>query len=571
MVASIWSRLVLPLVVLAVAGAAAWGIALRLVDPLSTDVIPAEDPYTHLALTREHLRDGSIDGMNGPDKPYPPGLHAVLATMAVHSGIGLDDIVRFGPVAFGAIAVVGTALALRRLDGNAAAVVGALVVAVTPELVFRSQMMAPTPLDLAILPFALLGLALTVRGRLGWAAPTAILLAFLVASHPWVFGILGITSAVFLVLALACPWAERPRLDAVGLALGILLVGSFMAFAMAGCWGTCGPGFAVVEDAESTGRFDDLATGILVGTIAVAGGLAWGRRGVQRSLDRMRPLGPVGATIWSVLLVCAAGYAVWKARADGLPSQVSLEYMLGWPLLAVAGIGLAAVPWARKPGAHVAAALIAATLPFTIFDPFDSPFWPHRTAAYLAIGLALGAGVAAGATARAMVAIAAWTAKDGPRAAASPSPWTRAIVPGLLVGTLLGAGLVTAAPPAYPGWYRLFDDCESQALQEVAAQADADPTLVVATGSWQAKLVLAASVDNAGRIWFIGGLFSKEAPAQDLVKFSDGTDRPVLIVVERHALPGAGDAPVLPSSPAWEPAGTWDCDRPMTAHLHHPT
>src|SRR5688572_3762692 len=78
MVASIWSRLVLPLVVLAVAGAAAWGIALRLVDPLSTDVIPAEDPYTHLALTREHLRDGSIDGLNGPGAPYPPGLHAVL-------------------------------------------------------------------------------------------------------------------------------------------------------------------------------------------------------------------------------------------------------------------------------------------------------------------------------------------------------------------------------------------------------------------------------------------------------------------------------------------------------------
>lgn len=559
----------MPLVVLAVAGAAAWGIAMRLVDPLSTDVIPAEDPYTHLALTREHLRDGSIDGLNGPDTPYPPGLHAVLATFAVHSGVALDDIVRFGPVAFGALAVVGTALALRRLDGNAAAVVGALVVAVTPELVFRSQMMAPTAFDLAILPFALLGLVLTVRGRLGWAAPTAALLAFLVASHPWVFGILGIAGAVFLLLALACPWAEAPRLHAAGLAVGILLVGAATAFAMSGCWGTCGPGFSVVEEGQGDRKFDDVALVVLAASLALAAWFGLGRRSVQRGLDRMRPLGPAAATVWSALLVGAAGYAVWKARADGLPAQVSLEYMLGWPLLAVAAVGLAAVPWARRPGAHLAAGLIAATLPFTVFDPFHSPFWPHRTAAYLAIGLALGAGVAAGATARALAAIAAWTAKDRPRAA--PSPWTRAIVPGLLVGTLLGAGLVTAAPPAYPGWYRLFDDCEAKALGDVAALADADQTLVVATGSWQAKLVLAASVDGAGRIWYIGGLLATEAPAQDLLEFSDGTDRPVLVVVERHALSAAGPSPVLPSSPAWQAAGIWDCAQPTTAHLHHPT
>jgi hypothetical protein len=560
----------LPLVVLAVAGAAAWGVALRLVDPLSTDVIPAEDPYTHLALTREHLRDGDIDGLNGPETPYPPGLHAVLAAFTVYSGVALDDLVRFGPVAFGAIAVVGTALLLRRLDGNAAAVVGALVVAVTPELVFRSQMMAPTAMDLAFLPFVLLGLTLTVRGRLGWAAPTAVLLAFLLASHPWVFGILGIASAAFLLLAVACPWSERPRIDALGLALGILLVGASSAFALSGCWGTCGPGFSVVEeDQGADGRFDELAAGMLAATLAIAAACAFGRRGLQRALDGLRPLGRVGASAWSLLLVGLAGYAVWKAQQDGMPSQVSLEYMLGMPLLFVAAVGLAAVPWARRPGAHVAAALVAATLPFTVFDPFQSPFWPHRTAAYLGIGLALAAGVAAGASARLLAAIAAWSAQERPRKARSP--WMRAVVPGLLVGTLLGAGLVTAAPQPYPPWYRLYDDCEANGLDEVAARADADPRLVVVAGSWQAKLVLAASADNASRIWFITGLYAKPQPAEDLVKFSDGADRPVLLVAERHALAAGGSNATLPPSPAWQPAGTWACTDPMTAYLHHPT
>lgn len=571
-------RLVVALAVLALAGIAAMAVGLRLTDPLSTSVIPAEDPYTHLALTREHLRDGSLENINGPGDPYPPGLHALLAVVHAVSGVPLDDLVRFGAVAFGVVLVAGVGLLMARFEGWGAAVVAAAVVAVTPEVVFRQSMMAPTAVDLALLPFTLLGLILVVRGRLAWAAPTAVLLVFLVVAHPWAFGILGLAGVAFLLLAVLAPWSDRPGLDAGGLALGIMLLGTASALAMSGCWGACGPGFSVLEDGQRDLDLDGLALAIGGGSLLLAGALASDRPLVQRGLDALRPVGRTTGIVLGVLLAAAAAVTVYLAKAGGYPNLVAPESMLGWPLLAVGIAGLAVLPFARRPGAHAAAALIAATLPFTLFDPFNSPFWPHRTAVYLAVGLACSAGCAAGWAARMLGGYFASEAAPASRGPALPATatrrpataWARAIGPGLAVALLLSAGLVTAAPAHYPPWYRLHDDCEAEALRDIAQQADANPRLVVNTGSWQTRLMLAATADDASRIWYQPDLMTSAERQEEFLAYANATQRPVLIVVDRQAAENADGALVQPPSPAWSPAGTWPCTTPVTTYAHTP-
>src|SRR5688572_12920377 len=198
----------------AVLCAVAVGVSLRLKDPLSTPVIPAEDPYTHMALVREHMQDGTLDPLYEPGGMYPPGLHAVLAAAWAYTGADLYQIVRLGPVLFGAVGVLGIALLAARfhhprLDGIAAGAVAALAFALAPEVVFRTTMMSPTALDLAVLPFFLLALLALLLGRLGWAAPVFAMSAFLVMSHPWVFAVLGAAGVAFLVLALLIPWPQE--------------------------------------------------------------------------------------------------------------------------------------------------------------------------------------------------------------------------------------------------------------------------------------------------------------------------------------------------------------------------
>lgn len=561
------------LLVAAVAALAAYAVALRAEDPLSTPAIAAEDPYTHLALTREHLRDGQVEGLDGRE-PYPPGLHAVLAVLTVHTGIAAFDLVRLGTPFFGAMAVVAAALLLVRLDGRAAAVVGAAAIAVTPELVFRQAMMSPTALDIALVPAVLLGLVETARGRLGWAAPTALLLAFLMLAHPWAFGLVAPAGGLFVVLALVAPWRDAPRLDPAGLALGGVLLGVSSALALSGCWGSCGPGFAQALSPERAALFDRGAVALLVASLVVGAALWLARHAVRPVLARQArwPM-PVA---WGLGLLLVAGAALLWRHADGIgfPTHVDPATMWGWPLIAAAAVGLAALPLARGPGAHAGAALGLVALPFTLLDPFDSPFWPHRTAAYLAIGFALLAGTGAGAVARGLHRAAAWLAERPATPATTGAP-TRTVprlaVPGLLVGLVVAAGLASAAPLQYPPWYRLFDECEDAALRDVAALADAEPDLVVLTADWQAKLVIAALADNATRVWFDAAPFRDAGKRAGIVGYADGTGHPVLVVVERHALQVPGvNATALADDPRLEPARTWACATPVQAYRIEP-
>jgi asparagine N-glycosylation enzyme membrane subunit Stt3 len=106
-----------------VAVAVVAGLALRLRDPLSDGVVPAEDPYTHMALVRGHLHDGSLDPLNERADLYPPGLHAIVATWWVATGVDLDVAFLVGPAVLGAVGILGVALLLWRNAGAAAAIV----------------------------------------------------------------------------------------------------------------------------------------------------------------------------------------------------------------------------------------------------------------------------------------------------------------------------------------------------------------------------------------------------------------------------------------------------------------
>src|SRR5439155_17717230 len=109
-----------------------------------------------------------------------------------YTGMDLFQLVRFGSVVMGAIGILGVALLLARFESVVAAVVGALGYAVAPEVIFRTTMMSPTALDLALLPFLLFPMLEVVRGRFRWAAPTALVVAFLAIAHPWILAILAL-------------------------------------------------------------------------------------------------------------------------------------------------------------------------------------------------------------------------------------------------------------------------------------------------------------------------------------------------------------------------------------------
>ncbi|MHB8605422.1 MAG: hypothetical protein ACYDCK_09220 [Thermoplasmatota archaeon] len=552
------------LAVLAVAAAIGLGISLRLVDPLSSPSLPAEDPYTHMAYVREDLRDGTLDPLVPGGTAYPPGLHAFIAAAWVFTGLDLYAIMRFGPVVFGAISILGVALLLGRGEGRVAAAVGALALALAPEAIFRTTMMAPTALDLAYLPFFMLALLELVRGRLAWAAVLTPFALFIVLAHPWLFALLGAAGGVFLALAMLLPWSasRAPRFSSTGVALALLIVSAGLAGSVASCWTGCGG--ADFGDALSLGHVASL--GLIAYGIAGLGALL----GVLlllpfrpflavRKLLVPRRVPRVQRVIASVLLAVALVLVTLPAVKHGMPKFVDLHFMLGYPLLALAALAFVALPFVASPTALFGAALAIVTYPFVIYNPLASDFWPSRTAVYFGLAAVVLAGVAA----RALLAAVAWLAPRAKRLAArtfrSPVKSARApgrvalVLPALVVGVLLAGAVYAETPAPYPTWYRLYGGCEFSALQDVAALAAASPHTVVVTGSWEAKVVLAALAPDASRIWYVGGFFSSETTRAKLSTSLLDQGHSIIAVIEPHfASETPADLRFL-SSPPWQP------------------
>lgn len=512
------------------------GVHLRLQDPLSSPVIPAEDPYNHMALVREHLRDGSMEGLNPGSRLYPPGMHSYVAAAWVYTGLDLADIVRFSPVAFGAIAILGVGLLLGRLDGAPAPVVGAVAMAVTPESILRTTMLAPTALDLALLPFLLLALVRLVQGRHSWWSVAATLTLFIVFSHPWLLTIIAFLGAVLFLLSLILPWHSSlgPPFTARGWAIALLIVGGGWGLALSGCDGMCGPGMAeILPQGEDYNAF---APVVAIGAAAAAWGLDRGRSRLDRYFARPAPVGPTPARmVWSAALVVGLAAATIPAARAGMPPGVDLARMFGWPVLLLSALALAAVPLWPRPAGHAAAAFAIATYPFVIFDPFHSPFWSHRTATYLGVGLVLLVGALAGILVR-LVAIRILDARAEPTGRQRPyaRPAAAAAAAGFL--TLALAGGLVAATPEDPkgGWYRLFTPCEYEELARLARRAAQEPHALVITGDWQAKLVVAGLTTDAGRVWFKGDFFANRSQRDALTGGNAADGRSVFAVTDQY-------------------------------------
>lgn len=549
---------VLALATAAIATAIAVGVQLRLEDPLSSPVLPAEDPYNHMALVREHLRDGNLDPLNPGGRLYPPGMHALLAAAASYSGIDLYQIMRLGPTLLGAIGILGMALLLHRFEGPIAAFVGALAFAVAPEAILRTTMMAPTALDLALLPFLLYALLEVLRGRLAWAGVAATLCAYLVFAHPWILTIVALAGAVFTVAALAMPWpaSRGPPLSPRGFVATVAIVGVAWSLAVWGCAGACGPGFGeILPQGDRLSAFAPLIAGAALLPALILRlaphSFDWVSRKPAPRPSLTAPRAVAAACVALVLVLVTV-----PAINQGMPSNVNLPVMFGWPILLMAAFALVLLPFIPSPASHMGAAILATTYPFVIYNAFDSPFWSHRTAVYLGAGLVMLTGVAAGALARAAVH-AVVTRKlaflAAPRQRARPA---FAVMAGLLVAASLG-GTVYAATPTedQTGWYRLYDACELEGLRQVAQAADADPTALIVAGAWQPKLVLAALTTDASRVWFKADFFTSP-PERD--KMMADKSRAVFVIVDDYlAAQKPKPDPSFLWQPPWQEIGRW--------------
>lgn len=547
----------------AVVATVALGIILRLVDPLSTPVIPAEDPYTHMVLVKEHLRTGALESLNPNGGLYPPGMHAFLGALWVFSGVDLYQMFRFTPVLLGGIGVLMMGALLWRQAGPVAGFVGALGYAVAPEIIFRTTMMSPTALDLAIVPVFLYAALEIIEDDLRWLGVALPMAIFMVFAHPWLFGILAITGGVLAVLTILAPGSEHdtPRPSAIGVSLVLATVAGGLALSMSGCLGMCGPGFAGLLPGAFSAWW--VTPAILAGGILPAVAIAvWPDRAKALFSLEDRTSRP-----WWVRTLVAAGLAgalgavTWPALQQGFPEHVTLVRMFGWPILAVAASAFVALPFLPNRAAHAGAALCVATYPFVIYNPLDSPFWPHRTSVFLGIGLVLLLGVASAALVR-------WSKRAlatlGPASLASPSRRTAAAVlavPALLIASLMGGAVYAGTPDGYEGgWYRLYEPCELDGFEQIADRIGDQPGAFVATGSWQSRLVLGSISDNASRVQAPHQFTTNEqARDRSIGHILNEHDR-LYMVVDRHLSEEhpTADTSFLDEDP-WQEVDQW-CD-----------
>jgi hypothetical protein len=553
---------------LAIAAAVAYGLSLRLEDPLSTPVIPAEDPYTHMALVREHLRDGTIQPLNSAGALYPPGMHALMAATLAYTGADLYDLTRVGPALFGALGLLGVGILLARHESLGAAVAGALALAIVPEAIFRTTMMSPTAVDLALLPFLALCIVETLQGRMAWAAGAAALAGFLLFSHPWVFGVLGVAGLGVILFSVLLPWPERygPAPTPWGLVAVVAIAGSGLALALNGCWGACGPGFRDVLGPGSADTMSGLSYAVLALALLPLAVKSVRPKAFNGLLPAQRLPTPFAARlILSQALLITVVFITYLASQGPPPPFVHLPRMVGTPLLYLGGLGLVLLPFRPSPAGHVGAGLALGTYPFVVFNPFDSPFWSHRTAVYFCLGLAILAGVAAAALVQGLLALSRRLPQMMAAGASVPSARPKAgigplvAVSGVLLLSLLGAGVVASTPGQYPGgWYRLYLECEFSGLREVAGLAAEDPQLLIITATWESKLVASAFADENDRMWYKPDFYTSEQERGNVIRMMEQRGHPVVVLVDSQLAKEHPeiDPSFLDASP-WTPVGTW--------------
>ncbi|HET6403782.1 MAG TPA: glycosyltransferase family 39 protein [Candidatus Thermoplasmatota archaeon] len=389
-------------------GILALALAVRFREPLASPVIGAEDPYLHMARTWD-LLDGHLS------TDYPPGFVILLAPFALLGPEVFAFVARFLPPFLGVVQVLGVYLLCRENLRTPAALVAATCVALMPENILRTNLLFPTALDLALLPFFLLHLLRATRGErisLAWCAGIALVLG---VAHPWVLVYMmpPAIAAAFLMM--------RRKVDrVVGIvALGLLALAALLFAFLPGTWN---PAPAFLQNAG------------------------------PRALELLRD----PRTILPLPMY-----------VDSFPGMVS------WSVIALAGVGVLTALVRRTPIGIVALVYALSIVPFVFVDWFDVWFIPHRSVAYLSLGMAILAALPV----ELMGALPEWNMGDVAAAA--------------VIGTYLVLAMTGPAFDVTP-WYRLYDEDDYAAWDAID---DRDPSLVI-SGSWQGAVGYRAITGN---------------------------------------------------------------------------
>lgn len=538
----------------------AYGVHLRLQDPLSDPVMGAEDPYSHVVFTKESLEKGAFgDSFHLGTEMYPPGLHAFLGVLVSLSGVDFYQFARFAPVAFGAMAIVGMHALAARLAGrwrerrdeagnvvervfvphHAAGLAAALVTAVLPEHVFRTNLLFPTALDLAILPAFLLSFlyaweaarsedaALPTSAQGGCALLLFLLLTPPLAfTHPWVVPLFLVPACAFLALR---AFREAPdRASALrSLFTPAVLTVLATAFTMAFRWDESDTGFAdffaALPGLGWTTGVGLSGPVLFVALVVVLGALAVPALLVASYAARLRQaFHPVVRAL--VAAVVAAGLLLLvRALSRSPPFEVSYVAMLGHVAIGLALAGLVAALLRPSPLGDLALVLGAFLFPLTAIDLFDSPFWPQRTVAYLCIGVALLA---------AHLVAALHDLALAPVARRSRSA-SRVLAPVALVASiLLVAAPVLAMPAPTYSWYRLYTADHMEGFRETVELLEKDPDARVVIHGWQPALMV-KTFGDPNDVWYSPAFFKDEPAREDVLA---GIHGPAYVLVDKYLL-----------------------------------
>lgn len=304
-------------------GIALLAFYLRIRDPLSSHIIGAEDPYLHMARTWDLVQGKGVHD-------YPLGFMLLLSPLTLLGTDGFYTVTRYLPPLLGVTSVVGMFFLARRYTHVSAALSAALLLAVLPEHIRRTDLLFPTAIDLAVLPFLILGLLRGIEGA-NWGLPTAGgLTLFLFVIHPWVVALLLPPVAIFFMLYTVKPQTRRWATTMAGGSLGAFLV----VLVMMRGWS----GFSLIFD-QAVPQFGHLLAS--------------------------------------------------PSSAPPLPEFVNLPWMITTPIMLLALCGAAIAVW-RRTKLHLFALLWSVLLlPLVLVDWLGISFIPHRTVVYLSLGLVL--------------------------------------------------------------------------------------------------------------------------------------------------------------------------------------
>ncbi|MGQ0535306.1 MAG: hypothetical protein ACT4PT_04465 [Methanobacteriota archaeon] len=431
---------------------------MRMREPLSSPVIGAEDPYLHMERTWDLLQGkGFSDG-------YPPGFSILLLPFALAGPEAFYGFARFAPPFLGVAQALGVYLFGRRFLHPAAAYTAALLVAVMPENVFRTNLLFPTALDLALLPFVLgWFLDATEGGRRALAKLGGVLAAALFV-HPWFVAMLLPAFCVFLLVAAPLP-------------------------------------------------------GRRVAAVSAAGGAAF------VTVLAILPGGLPGIGLASAAARRAAEILADPASLSPLPAYVDLVSMLTIPAL-LFGIGsLAAARVRRSRFALLSVVYTLTLLPIVLVDWFDLWFLPHRTVAFLSVGVALLSGVFV----------------DGVLARLSTRPGADLFAVAGAIAIVLALSVPAGATTA--PWYRLYDEDDQAAWRDLSSWG----TPLVVTGSWEARAGYRA-VTSRDATYHPGFFYDADVRERDLSR-----EPGLVVLLDPHA------DPALPRAflAEWVEIGAW--------------